>query len=93
MTDGPIIVSSSSNRKLDVGVCFLCVYLPTVAFVSAPQLSKPGKISDTFLPTVQNAVNVADLCWDPFDLRRLAVGELLTTGHTTIILPWDSAVE
>ncbi|KAJ3601697.1 hypothetical protein NHX12_032664 [Muraenolepis orangiensis] len=37
------------------------------------ELSKPGKISDTFLPTLQNSVNVVDLCWDPFNTHRLAV--------------------
>ncbi|KFP03113.1 Coronin-7, partial [Calypte anna] len=41
--------------------------------VSLPQLSKPGRLPDTAVPTVQNGVAVADLCWDPFDPRRLAV--------------------
>ncbi|KAK0137010.1 Coronin-7 [Merluccius polli] len=41
--------------------------------IAVLELSQPGKISDTFLPTLQNTVNVADLCWDPFDTRRLAV--------------------
>uniref|UniRef100_A0A8C5BNI5 Coronin n=1 Tax=Gadus morhua TaxID=8049 RepID=A0A8C5BNI5_GADMO len=41
--------------------------------IAVLELSKPGKLSDTFLPTVQNTVNVADLCWDPFNPRRLAV--------------------
>ncbi|XP_077475005.1 coronin-7 [Stigmatopora argus] len=35
--------------------------------------SRPGKLPDAALPTVQNSVNVADLCWDPFDAHRLAV--------------------
>ncbi|XP_077590419.1 coronin-7-like isoform X1 [Stigmatopora nigra] len=35
--------------------------------------SRPGKLPDAALPTVQNSVNVADLCWDPFDTHRLAV--------------------
>ncbi|XP_057672964.1 coronin-7-like isoform X3 [Corythoichthys intestinalis] len=35
--------------------------------------SRPGKLPDTAMPTVQNSVNVADLCWDPFDAHRLAV--------------------
>ncbi|XP_051905594.1 coronin-7-like isoform X1 [Hippocampus zosterae] len=35
--------------------------------------SQPGKLPDVALPTIQNSVNVADLCWDPFDTHRLAV--------------------
>ncbi|KAM4535896.1 coronin-7-like isoform 1-T1 [Fundulus diaphanus] len=35
--------------------------------------SGPGRQPDTALPTIQNSVNVADLCWDPFDSHRLAV--------------------
>uniref|UniRef100_A0A8C6TNK5 Coronin n=1 Tax=Neogobius melanostomus TaxID=47308 RepID=A0A8C6TNK5_9GOBI len=35
--------------------------------------SKPGRQPDTNVPTFQNSVNVADLCWDPFDPHRLAV--------------------
>lgn len=35
--------------------------------------SKPGRQPDTNVPTVQNSVNVADFCWDPFDPHRLAV--------------------
>ena len=95
MTDEPMIASWSLTRKQPhrVGLCFLAALL-TEAFVSPPQLSKPGKLSDTFLPTVQNTVNVADLCWDPFNPRRLAVGEqaLLTAGRPIIIPPRDSAV-
>ncbi|KAJ8398767.1 hypothetical protein AAFF_G00419640 [Aldrovandia affinis] len=37
------------------------------------ELSRPGKLPDTALPTVQNTVSVADLCWDPFDTHRLVV--------------------
>ncbi|KAJ8251496.1 hypothetical protein GJAV_G00221980 [Gymnothorax javanicus] len=37
------------------------------------ELSQPGKLPDTALPTIQNGVNVADLCWDPFNTHRLAV--------------------
>ncbi|KAI1884438.1 hypothetical protein AGOR_G00226400 [Albula goreensis] len=37
------------------------------------ELSQPGKLPDTALPTIQNSVSVADLCWDPFDTHRLAV--------------------
>lgn len=35
--------------------------------------SQPGRQPDTNVPTVQNSVNVADLCWDPFNPHRLAV--------------------
>uniref|UniRef100_A0A8C0HQN0 Coronin n=1 Tax=Buteo japonicus TaxID=224669 RepID=A0A8C0HQN0_9AVES len=41
---------------------------------SLPQLSKPGRLPDTAVPTIQNGAAVADLSWDPFDPRRLAVG-------------------
>uniref|UniRef100_A0A8C9WG86 Coronin n=1 Tax=Scleropages formosus TaxID=113540 RepID=A0A8C9WG86_SCLFO len=37
------------------------------------ELSRPGKLPDTALPTIQNTVSVADLAWDPFDPHRLAV--------------------
>ncbi|KAM4598732.1 coronin-7 [Polymixia lowei] len=37
------------------------------------ELCQPGKLADTALPTIQNSVNVADFCWDPFDTHRLAV--------------------
>lgn len=37
------------------------------------ELSKPGRLPDTAVPTIQNSAAVADLCWDPFDPRRLAV--------------------
>ncbi|XP_075999218.1 coronin-7 [Genypterus blacodes] len=40
--------------------------------IAVLELSKPCKLADT-LPTIQNSVNVADLCWDPFDTHRLAV--------------------
>ncbi|XP_040976142.1 coronin-7-like isoform X2 [Aquila chrysaetos chrysaetos] len=36
-------------------------------------LSKPGRLPDTAVPTIQNGAAVADLSWDPFDPRRLAV--------------------
>lgn len=38
------------------------------------QLAQPGKLPDTALPTIQNSVNVADFCWDPFDPHKLIVG-------------------
>lgn len=37
------------------------------------ELSKPGRLPDTAVPTIQNSAAVADLCWDPFDPRHLAV--------------------
>ncbi|NXL50939.1 CORO7 protein, partial [Podilymbus podiceps] len=37
------------------------------------ELSKPGRLSDAAVPTIQNSAAVADLSWDPFDPRRLAV--------------------
>ncbi|KAG1927038.1 coronin-1C [Pimephales promelas] len=37
------------------------------------ELSQPGKLPDTALPTIQNTVSVADFCWDPFDTHRLVV--------------------
>ncbi|NXL37219.1 CORO7 protein, partial [Glaucidium brasilianum] len=40
---------------------------------SLPQLSKPGRLPDAAMPTIQNGSAVADLSWDPFDLQRLAV--------------------
>ncbi|XP_030315371.1 coronin-7 isoform X2 [Calypte anna] len=43
------------------------------AQIAILELSKPGRLPDTAVPTVQNGVAVADLCWDPFDPRRLAV--------------------
>ncbi|NWS98678.1 CORO7 protein, partial [Mionectes macconnelli] len=41
--------------------------------IAVLELSKPGRLPDTAVPTVQNSVAVADLSWDPFDPRRLAV--------------------
>ncbi|XP_059682241.1 coronin-7-like isoform X1 [Gavia stellata] len=37
------------------------------------ELSKPGRLPDAAVPTIQNGTAVADLSWDPFDPRRLAV--------------------
>lgn len=50
----------------------LCALLVTPS--SLPQLSKPGRLPDVAVPTIQNGTAVADLTWDPFDPRRLAVG-------------------
>ncbi|NWT83151.1 CORO7 protein, partial [Lanius ludovicianus] len=41
--------------------------------IAVLELSKPGRLPDTAVPTIQNGVAVADLTWDPFDPRRLAV--------------------
>uniref|UniRef100_A0AAR2JAU3 Coronin n=1 Tax=Pygocentrus nattereri TaxID=42514 RepID=A0AAR2JAU3_PYGNA len=41
--------------------------------IAVLELSQPGKLPDTALPTIQNSVNVADLCWDPFDFHKLVV--------------------
>ncbi|CAI5791795.1 coronin-7-like isoform X1 [Podarcis lilfordi] len=41
--------------------------------VAVLELSKPGRLPDTSLPTIQNGTPVSDLCWDPFDLQRLAI--------------------
>ncbi|XP_072549186.1 coronin-7 isoform X2 [Salminus brasiliensis] len=41
--------------------------------IAVLELSQPGKLPDTALPTIQNSVNVADLCWDPFDPHKLVV--------------------
>ncbi|XP_057200954.1 coronin-7 [Triplophysa rosa] len=37
------------------------------------ELSRRGKLPDTALPTIQNTVNVADFCFDPFDPHKLVV--------------------
>ncbi|NWS17077.1 CORO7 protein, partial [Pachyramphus minor] len=41
--------------------------------IAVLELSKPGRLPDAAVPTIQNSVAVADLSWDPFDPRRLAV--------------------
>ncbi|NXS14067.1 CORO7 protein, partial [Neodrepanis coruscans] len=41
--------------------------------IAVLELSKPGRLPDTAVPTIQNGVAVADLSWDPFDPQRLAV--------------------
>ncbi|NXU54148.1 CORO7 protein, partial [Turnix velox] len=41
--------------------------------IAVLELSKPGRLPDAALPTIQNGVAVADLSWDPFDPQRLAV--------------------
>lgn len=41
--------------------------------VAVFERSQPGRLPDTALLTIQNSVNVIDLCWDPFNTQRLAV--------------------
>ncbi|XP_072916176.1 coronin-7 [Hemitrygon akajei] len=41
--------------------------------IAVLELSKPGRLPDSTLPTIQNGAAVADLCWDPFDCHHLAV--------------------
>ncbi|XP_067912776.1 coronin-7-like [Heterodontus francisci] len=41
--------------------------------IAVLELSKPGRLPDNSLPTIQNSAAVADLSWDPFDCHRLAV--------------------
>ncbi|NWI68784.1 CORO7 protein, partial [Todus mexicanus] len=41
--------------------------------IAVLELSKPGRLPDVAMPTIQNGTAVADLSWDPFDPRRLAV--------------------
>ncbi|XP_068764891.1 coronin-7 isoform X3 [Struthio camelus] len=41
--------------------------------IAVLELSTPGRLPDAAVPTIQNGAAVADLAWDPFDARRLAV--------------------
>ncbi|NXJ80321.1 CORO7 protein, partial [Trogon melanurus] len=41
--------------------------------ITVLELSKPGRLPDAAMPTIQNSAAVADLSWDPFDPQRLAV--------------------
>ncbi|KAF7698253.1 coronin-7 isoform X1 [Silurus meridionalis] len=41
--------------------------------IAVLELSQPGKLPDTALPTIQNSVSVADFCWDPFNPHKLVV--------------------
>ncbi|NXS55121.1 CORO7 protein, partial [Brachypteracias leptosomus] len=41
--------------------------------IAVLELSKPGRLPDTTMPTIQNGAAVADLSWDPFNPWRLAV--------------------
>ncbi|XP_074741594.1 coronin-7 isoform X3 [Strix uralensis] len=41
--------------------------------IAVLELSKPGRLPDAAVPTIQNGSAVVDLSWDPFDPQRLAV--------------------
>ncbi|CAM9522737.1 unnamed protein product [Bubo scandiacus] len=41
--------------------------------IAVLELSKPGRLPDAAVPTIQNGSAVVDLSWDPFDPRHLAV--------------------
>ncbi|MBN3287075.1 CORO7 protein, partial [Polyodon spathula] len=41
--------------------------------IAVLELSQPGRLPDSAIPTIQNGVAVADFSWDPFEPRRLAV--------------------
>ncbi|POI21815.1 hypothetical protein CIB84_014437, partial [Bambusicola thoracicus] len=41
--------------------------------IAVLELSKPGRLPDVAVPTIQNGAAVSDLSWDPFDPQRLAV--------------------
>ncbi|NWU97435.1 CORO7 protein, partial [Upupa epops] len=41
--------------------------------IAVLELSKPGRLPDAAIPTIQNGSAVADLSWDPFNPHRLAV--------------------
>ncbi|XP_043567419.1 coronin-7-like [Chiloscyllium plagiosum] len=41
--------------------------------IAVLELTKPGRLPDNSLPTIQNSTAVTDLIWDPFDCHRLAV--------------------
>lgn len=41
--------------------------------ISVLELTRPGRLPDAALPTIENGSAVADFCWDPFCTERLAV--------------------
>ncbi|KAM3827017.1 coronin-7-like isoform 3-T3 [Vipera latastei] len=57
--------------------------LATGGQVAILELSQPGRLPDTPMPTIQNGAPVSDLCWDPFDEQRLAIA-----GEDTKIRLW-----
>uniref|UniRef100_A0A8C7DT57 Coronin n=1 Tax=Naja naja TaxID=35670 RepID=A0A8C7DT57_NAJNA len=57
--------------------------LATGGQVAILELSRPGRLPDTPMPTIQNGAPISDLCWDPFDEQRLAIA-----GEDTKIRLW-----
>jgi len=39
------------------------------------ELSKTGRLPDGVIPTLVHGTNIMDFAWDPFNCKRLAVGE------------------
>lgn len=39
------------------------------------ELKKAGRLPDGVIPALVHGTNVMDFAWDPFDYKRLAVGE------------------
>jgi coronin-7 len=39
------------------------------------ELSRTGRLPDGVIPTLVHGTNIMDFAWDPFDCKRLAVGE------------------
>lgn len=39
------------------------------------ELSKTGKLPDGVIPALVHGTNIVDFTWDPFNDRRLAVGQ------------------
>uniref|UniRef100_A0A670ZAA6 Coronin n=1 Tax=Pseudonaja textilis TaxID=8673 RepID=A0A670ZAA6_PSETE len=58
--------------------------LATGGQVAILELSQPGRLPDTPMPTIQNGAPISDLCWDPFDEQRLAIA-----GEDTKIRLWQ----
>lgn len=43
------------------------------------ELSKAGKLPDGVIPALVHGTTIMDFTWDPFNNRRLAVGEITTS--------------
>lgn len=43
--------------------------------VAVFELSKTGRLPDGVIPTLVHGTNIMDFAWDPFNCKRLAVGE------------------
>jgi coronin-7 len=39
------------------------------------ELSKSGRLPDGVIPTLVQGTNIMDFAWDPFNWKRLVVGE------------------